>query len=67
MEPALGLSYPTIRSRLTQLKNKLVGDFEARAENKKPEAPSTEEVLARLEKGEINFYQAMKLIKKGSQ
>lgn len=67
MEPALGLSYPTIRSRLTQLKNKLVGDFEAREENKKPEAPSTEEVLARLEKGEINFDQAMKLIKKGSQ
>lgn len=67
MEPALGLSYPTIRSRLTQLKNKLVGDFEAREENKKPETPSTEEVLARLEKGEINFDQAMKLIKKGSQ
>lgn len=66
MEPALGLSYPTIRSRLTQLKNKLVGDFEAREENKKPEAPSTEEVLARLEKGEITFDQAMKLIKKGS-
>jgi hypothetical protein len=67
MEPALGLSYPTIRSRLTQLKNKLVGDFEAREENKKPDAPSTEEVLARLEKGEITFDQAMKLIKKGSQ
>lgn len=66
MEPALGLSYPTIRSRLTQLKNKLVGDFEAREENKKPDAPSTEEVLARLEKGEITFDQAMKLIKKGS-
>jgi hypothetical protein len=66
MEPALGLSYPTIRSRLTQLKNKLVGDLEASEENKKPEAPSTEEVLARLEKGELTFDQAMKLIKKGS-
>jgi hypothetical protein len=67
MEPALGLSYPTIRSRHTPLKNSLVGDFEAREENKKPDAPSTEEVLARLEKGEITFDQAMKLIKKGSQ
>lgn len=66
MEPALGLSYPTIRNRLTLLKNKLVGDFVAREETKQPEAPSTEEVLARLEKGEINFDQAMKLIKKGS-
>ncbi len=69
MEPALGLSYPTIRSRLTQLKNKLVGDFEAREEESKntQRPPSTEDVLARLEKGEITFDQAMKLIKKGSQ
>ena len=66
MEPALGLSYPTIRSRLTQLKNKLEGDLQAREEIKQPETPSTEEVLTRLEKGEINFDQAMKLIKKGS-
>jgi hypothetical protein len=66
MEPALGLSYPTIRSRLTQLKNKLEGDFAAREETKQSDAPSTEEVLARLEKGEITFDQAMKLIKKGS-
>lgn len=68
MEPALGLSYPTIRSRLTQLKNKLAGDLETREEQQKPsKAPSTEEVLARLEKGEIDFDQAMKLIKKGSK
>ena len=68
MEPALGLSYPTIRSRLTQLKNKLAGDLETREEEQKnSKAPSTEEVLARLEKGEIDFDQAMKLIKKGSK
>lgn len=66
MEPALGLSYPTIRGRLTQLKNKLVGEYEARekGESIQPtKPPSTEEVLARLEKGEINFDQAMALIK----
>ena len=35
MEPALGLSYPTIRNRLTQLKNKLNGEFEEREEQSK--------------------------------
>jgi hypothetical protein len=64
MEPALGLSYPTIRNRLTQLKNKLSEGLEATAEEEKPaNIPTTEEVLARLEKGEITFDQAMKLIK----
>jgi len=66
MEPALGLSYPTIRTRLTQLKNKLSGEQESSVETK-TEASSTEEVLGRLEKGEITFEQAMKLIKKGSK
>ena len=66
MEPALGLSYPTIRSRLTDLKNKLSGEQKATVETK-PEPSSTEEVLGRLEKGEISFEEAMKLIKKGSK
>ncbi|WP_413293138.1 DUF2089 domain-containing protein [Bdellovibrio sp. HCB185ZH] len=67
MEPALGLSYPTIRTRLTQLKNKLTGELEQRAAEEPPKTFSTEEVLTRLEKGEINFDQAMSLIKKGSK
>lgn len=66
MEPALGLSYPTIRSRLTDLKNKLSGEQKSTVETK-PEPSSTEEVLGRLEKGEISFEEAMKLIKKGSK
>jgi hypothetical protein len=67
MEPALGLSYPTIRNRLTQLKNKLTENLEAKVDEKTTPTSSTEEVLARLEKGEISFDQAMKLIKKGSK
>lgn len=70
MEPALGLSYPTIRNRLTQLKNKLAVGLETDVgEKPKPASSSntTEEVLSRLEKGEITFDQAMKLIKKGSK
>lgn len=68
MEPALGLSYPTIRNRLTQLKNKLVGEFDARAKGEPQKPLTTEEVLTRLEKGEITFDEAMALIKttKGS-
>ncbi|QDK38557.1 DUF2089 domain-containing protein [Bdellovibrio sp. NC01] len=68
MEPALGLSYPTIRNRLTQLKNKLVGEYEERAKGEPPKPLTTEEVLTRLEKGEITFDEAMALIKttKGS-
>lgn len=67
MEPALGLSYPTIRTRLTQLKNKLVQnldvgeeDYEAETE----ESSDTAKILADLEAGEITFEQAMKQIKK---
>jgi hypothetical protein len=67
MEPSLGLSYPTIRNRLTQLKNKLAVGLETKeAETTSTPTSSTEEVLSRLEKGEITFDQAMKLIKKGS-
>lgn len=66
MEPALGLSYPTIRNRLTELKNKLAVGLEAKAEDTSTKTSSTEEILARLEKGEITFDQAMKLIKSTS-
>jgi hypothetical protein len=67
MEPALGLSYPTIRTRLTELKNKLAVGLEAKEEEPPSATSSTEEVLARLEKGDITFDQAMRLIKKGSK
>lgn len=65
MEPALGLSYPTIRTRLTQLKNKLNSDFEnSKSPTKSPDL-SNEIILEQLSKGEISFEQAMQLIKKG--
>ncbi|MGZ3725667.1 MAG: DUF2089 family protein [Pseudobdellovibrio sp.] len=64
MEPALGLSYPTIRTRLTQLKNKLLSDVPS--EEKKLSKNLTDaEILSQLEKGEIAFEEAMQLIKKG--
>ena len=68
MEAALGLSYPTIRTRLTALKNKLAGDeaaVDAKAEAKKAEQePDVAGILGRLQAGEIPFDEAMKLIKR---
>jgi hypothetical protein len=71
MEPALGLSYPTIRSRLTDLKNKLAGPAEeaerqaaARAKRKTQQSESVADILAQLERKEITFEDAMERIKK---
>jgi hypothetical protein len=60
MESALGLSYPTIRARLSALKTKLSTTAEATA-NAAPSANAR--VLERLQAGEITFDEAMKLIK----
>lgn len=65
MEPALGLSYPTIRTRLSQLKNKLVGEAEARRQRQNENEESvTQDALKQLEEGKISFDEAMKRIKK---
>lgn len=67
MEPALGLSYPTIRTRLTELKNKLSGtpeEMEVTSKEVKIETP--QEILAQLESGKINFDEAMSRIKAAS-
>lgn len=79
MESALGLSYPTIRARLSALKNKLSGDSEPSAEatetssragatgttNKRAaETPDVPAILAKLQAGEIPFDEAMKQIKR---
>ncbi len=75
MESALGLSYPTIRSRLTALKNKLAATpgvpVNPTAESQLPEFSSdapvdtgVSEVLARLEAGELSYEDAMKEIKR---
>jgi hypothetical protein len=68
MESSLGLSYPTIRARLTALKHKLTGEEGAEgksAEADKPEAgPDAGQILAKLQAGEIPFDEAMKQIKR---
>ena len=67
MESALGLSYPTIRARLTALKHKLAGEEAAEAKDaaadKVPE-PDAGQILAKLQAGEIPFDEAMKQIKR---
>jgi hypothetical protein len=71
MESALGLSYPTIRTRLAALKNKLAGEMpdegKAMPEAKPAQAPEPADVggiLQRLQAGEIAFDEAMIQIKK---
>lgn len=70
MESALGLSYPTIRSRLTDLKNRLMredlphSEEESRKEKKKPDLSS---VLSQLQAGEISFEEAFSQIKKAKE
>lgn len=64
MEPALGLSYPTIRTRLTQLKNKLVGESESRRQRQEDEENSAQNALKLLEEGRISFDEAMTRIRK---
>jgi hypothetical protein len=75
MESALGLSYPTIRARLSALKRKLSGevtdaggsqDGGSKEEAKLPrsEEESVAAVLAKLNAGEIPFDEAMREIKR---
>jgi len=72
MEAALGLSYPTIRNRLSALKNKLTGDAgaEAGGAQDKPAAekpadpPDVGRILEKLQAGEIPFDEAMNQIKR---
>lgn len=64
MEAALGLSYPTIRARLTALKNKLAGEGEAEAAKAEAPGPDVSDVLEQLQAGKIPFDEAMKRIKR---
>lgn len=54
----LGVSYPTVKSRLTAIVNKLPGVVTAQ------DAPATEanDVLTMLEEGEISVNEALKLL-----
>jgi hypothetical protein len=67
MESALGLSYPTIRTRLSALKTKILGEEKRDAKKSPPgkpsDSPAVGEILKSLEAGEIPFDEAMKRIK----
>jgi hypothetical protein len=70
MESALGLSYPTIRARLSALKRKLAGEGSEGGEGAKggqggqvAEEQDAGRILAKLQAGEIPFDEAMKQIK----
>ena len=77
METALGVSYPTVKSRLARLRENL-GFTDAAAQSAAPadeaapkEAEVTDkppddigDVLDRLEAGDINYEEAMRLIKR---
>ncbi len=68
MEAALGLSYPTIRARISALKNKLFGQApaaDARTETGSPAInQSAQQTLERLQAGEISFEEAMQELKR---
>lgn len=55
-EKVLGISYPTVCKRL-DLVNELLG-------NKAPAAPSQDDILTQLEKGEISPQQAAQLLRR---
>ncbi len=74
MERALGVSYPTVKSRLAGLRETLgfadkarpQKEAEPEADAAEPAAPKTPaEIIGRLERGEINFEEAMRRLRKG--
>ena len=72
MERALGVSYPTVKSRLKALRERLgfgEGESEAVAADAPPPrkrtrapAPKPSDVLDRFEAGEVSFEEAMRLL-----
>lgn len=71
MERALGVSYPTVKSRLANLRETLgfAAEKPARKEEPAPKpAPPTDtaaDTIGQLERGEIDFEEAMRRLKKG--
>ena len=67
MEAALGVSYPTVKSRLSALKARIgstVATHTSEIANQQNEAPI--DVLGQLERGEIDYTEALRRIKKKS-
>lgn len=69
MESALGLSYPTIRTRLTEFKDRLTSTTSARHTPLVPQGAterataSPSEILEQLKSGEIPYTEALTRIK----
>lgn len=63
MEPALGLSYPTIRNRISSLKEKLTLPSSSNTEPAKTEKLSVDAILKGLETGSLNFESAFEQLK----
>jgi hypothetical protein len=69
MEAPLGLSYPTIRARLRDLRERIAGGVPAAAPPlERPASPQhSAEILDRLGRGELTFEEAMNLMRKQSE
>ena len=74
MERALGVSYPTVKSRLASLRETLGfaprergrrGETRTGTAPQRPAADQPEDVIGALERGEIDFDEAMKRLKRG--
>jgi len=65
MESPLGLSYPTLRTRISDLNLKLQrlqGELARSLET--PDTPTPKDLLERLARGEISFEESLALLKK---
>lgn len=60
MEAALGISYPTVKSRIAELKRRL--GMKAGLEDMPPARESVSAILTALEAGEIDYQEAMRRI-----
>lgn len=62
MEKALGISYPTVKSKIIKLKEAVQAPVESKIDFKNEEL-STLEILAKIEKGEMDYKSGLDLIK----
>jgi len=71
MEAPLGLSYPTIRNRITEFKERLFNAstvfFEEAQKKKSLDEKNPLEVLSDLDDGDISFEDALNAIRKGKK
>lgn len=69
MEAPLGLSYPTIRSRISELKERLfaVPSAFSNESKKSVKQKSDQDILADLESGKISYDEALSAIRKNKK